>query len=180
LDLSVTQWINEAAGHNAVLDNLAVFTTTWGVPIMVALVLAQWWIGQPRPNARYQSLSAGAAFLLGLGAAQVILLFVHRSRPYDAGVTHLIVPPTTDWSFPSDHAIASMSIVWTYMLQRNMKWLAVFSAFALLICWSRVFVGMHYVSDVLGGAVLALASAVLVQWIYRPHHRLNRWLTSLF
>ena len=36
---------------------------------------------------------------------------MHRIRPYDAGLTHLIVAPSFDWSFPSDHATAAFAIV---------------------------------------------------------------------
>ena len=109
-----------------------------------------------------------------------MLLIIHRVRPYDAGVSHLIVPQTVDWSFPSDHAIASMSIVWTCLLLGSKKWAAIFFGFAALVCFSRIYVGMHYFSDILGGAAVALVAAFLVHWIYKPDSRLNRWLTSLF
>jgi hypothetical protein len=42
---------------------------------------------------------AGLAFIIGLGLNQIILLFVHRIRPYDAGVSHLIVSWSGDWPF---------------------------------------------------------------------------------
>lgn len=161
-------------------DAVFIFATTYGVPVMIALVVSHWWIANPRPQARYRSLCAGVSFLLGLGAAQVMLLFIHRTRPYDVGVSHLIVAETSDWSFPSDHAIASMSIVWTYVLLGSRKWAAVLLGLAALVCFSRIYVGMHYVSDILGGAAVALVAVMLVTWLYRPNQKLNGWLTGLF
>ena len=46
-------------------------------------------------------------FLLGLALNQVILVFVHRARPYDDGVTNLLIARSADFSFPSFH------IFWT-------------------------------------------------------------------
>ena len=73
-----------------------------------------------------------------------------------------------------------MSIVWTYLLLGSRKWAAIFLGLAAIVCLSRIYVGMHYVSDILGGAVVALAAALLVQRLNKPDDKLNRWLTGLF
>jgi undecaprenyl-diphosphatase len=39
----------------------------------------------------------------GLALNQLILRLIHRKRPYDTGVSHLIIAPSADWSFPSDY-----------------------------------------------------------------------------
>ncbi|MDE2385260.1 MAG: phosphatase PAP2 family protein [Alphaproteobacteria bacterium] len=180
MDLTITQWINNLSGAGGAMDLAMVAVTTYAVPVLILLVVAQWWLGQPRPLARHACIAAGASFLLGLGLAQVILLFVHRLRPYDAGVSHLIIEKTADWSFPSDHAIASTSIVFAWALNGMRRWLALFGALAAVICFSRIYVGMHYASDVLGGMGVALVAALLVKAVYKPDTRLDRWLTSWF
>ncbi len=180
MDNAITQAINGFAGNNAALDTFVIYVTKFGVPLLLVLVVAQWWLGKSRPTARYACVSAGASFALGLGLAQIMLLFIHRARPYDAGISHLIVPQTVDWSFPSDHAIASMSIVWTYLLLGLRKWAGIFFGIAAAVCLSRIYVGMHYASDILGGALVALIAAVIVQRFYKPASKLNLWLSSLF
>ncbi len=162
------------------IDAAALAITQFGVPLMVALVGLQWWLGKPRLQVRHACISAGVAFCLGLAAAQVLLLYYHRLRPYDAGVSHLILPPTVDWSFPSDHAIASSAIAMSWqMLRRDaLAWL--FVAMTFLICLSRVYVGMHYVSDVLGGLLFAMAAVLAVKAVYKPNSKLDQWLTSWF
>src|SRR5439155_6557953 len=103
MDNTLTDWINGAAGYSAVLDAAMIFATRFGVPLIVFAVAGQWWARDQRGLVRHAAVSAGLAFLLGLAINQVILLLVHRIRPYDAGLTHLLIVPSADWSFPSDH-----------------------------------------------------------------------------
>jgi len=51
---------------------------------------------------------------------------------------------------------------------------------AVLISLSRVYVGMHYVTDVLGGALTAAVAATFVAWLYRSDSGLNRKLVRIF
>jgi undecaprenyl-diphosphatase len=178
MDIQLTQLINSLAGQTPALDQVMVSVTTFGVPFMVLLVVLQWWGQRPRDAKRHACVAAGLSFLLGLALAQIMLLFIHRLRPYDAGVSHLIVPATVDWSFPSDHAIASLSIVFAFALQGLRRWTLIFLALAIVVCFSRVYVGMHYTSDILGGATVAMIAAFLVKQCYRPDTKLDRWITG--
>ena len=178
MDLTITQLINGLSGHNTTFDAVIIAVTRYGVPLMVVLVALQWWQGEPRPKARHVCIAAGASFLLGLGLAQLLLLFIHRARPYDVGISHLIIDKTVDWSFPSDHAIASTSIVFAWLMNGMRRWLWLFVTMAAVICFSRVYVGMHYATDILGGIVVALLAAAVVKLIYKPGTSFDRWLTS--
>ncbi len=180
MDVTITQLINNLSGQNFVADQFFILITKYGLPFLVIVVVAQWWLGTTRLEARQTALKAGLTFLLGLGLAQIMLLFIHRMRPYDAGISHPIVPSTVDWSFPSDHAIASFSIVFAYALsgfQRAAIWFFILATF---ICFSRIFVGMHYASDILGGAAVALVAAIAVHTLYPRGSKLDQWLVSLF
>jgi undecaprenyl-diphosphatase len=178
MDIQLTHWINSLAGQYPSLDQAMITATSFGVPFMVLLVILQWWGKRPRDYKRHTCVAAGLSFLLGLALAQIILLFIHRLRPYDAGVSHLIIAPTVDWSFPSDHAIASLSIVFAFALQGLRRWSVIFLVLALVVCFSRIYVGMHYVSDILGGAAVALLAAFIVKQFYRPKTKLDLLITS--
>ena len=89
MDQAVTQWINSLAGSDALLDAVMITATNLGVPLLVALIVAQWWSKIDRTHVRHACIAAALSFLIGLGLNQIILLFVHRIRPYDAGVSHL-------------------------------------------------------------------------------------------
>ncbi len=138
MDQAITQWINSLASSTALLDSVMIMATTVGVPLLVALVVAQWWSKIDRTHVRHTCIAAGLSFLIGLGLNQIILLFVHRVRPYDAGVSHLIVSKSPDWSFPSDHATASIAIVAAFALHGLPRRTLLFGLLALLICWSRL------------------------------------------
>lgn len=179
MDNTLTQWINASAGASPLFDSVALAITKFGVPAMIVAVVAQWWLAMDRQRVRHAAVSAGLSFLLGLAVNQAILLFVHRVRPYDAGVSHLLIAYSADWSFPSDHATAAFSIVFAFMLCGLGSRACAFAAAALLVCWSRVYVGTHYVSDVVGGAATGLLAAAIVRLGYRRGTRLDRMLTSI-
>lgn len=181
MDVTVTQAINQLSGKNPFMDSLFIAVSAYGIPVLVAAVALQWWRKDERPTIRHTLLSAGFSFLLGLGLNQLVLLVAARVRPYDAGVTHLIIAPSADPSFPSDHAMAAMAIAAAFLLSRYLRpqgWLLLFAA--IIISFSRVFVGIHYVTDVLGGALIGVLAALAVRLAYKPESRVNRFLTSIF
>jgi undecaprenyl-diphosphatase len=178
-DQAVTRWINSLAGSNALLDSVMIMATEGGVPLLVALVAVQWWSRIDRAHIRHACIVAGLSFLIGLGLNQIILLFVHRLRPYDSGVSHLIIAKSADWSFPSDHATASIAIVGAFALQGLPGRTLLFGLLAFAVCWSRVFVGTHYVTDILGGGVTGMVAAMLVSGFYREGSRLDRFATGI-
>ena len=179
MDQALTQWVNSVARSNALLDSVMIAASKFGVPLLVALVVAQWWSKIDRTHIRHTCIAAGLSFLIGLGLNQIILLFVHRVRPYDAGVSHLIISKSPDWSFPSDHATASIAIVAAFALRGLPRRTLLFGLLALLICWSRIFVGTHYLTDVLGGGLTGVVAAMLAWVFYREGSRLNRLATGI-
>jgi undecaprenyl-diphosphatase len=117
--------------------------------------------------------------LLGLALNQAILLFVQRVRPYDEGITRLLIPPSSDPSFPSDHATAAFAIAAVFLLHRFRGGAALLLA-AVVISVSRIYIGTHYVSDVVGGALTGALAVGMVWWMYREGTRVDRFLTGIF
>ena len=179
LDVSVTSWINGFAGQIRPVDSLMIFITQAGVPLLVVAVVATWWIGGSIRSERHVAIACGLSFLLGLALNQAILLCVHRIRPYDVGVTHLLIAPSADSSFPSDHATATFAIFFGFLFNARHRKALYFFFGALLVVFSRVYVGIHYVSDILGGIGTAFLAAGLVRVAYREGTRLDRWATEI-
>lgn len=179
LDAQVTGWTNTLPGHSYLIDLFMVSVTEVGVPLLVLAVIASWWWGGGVRAERHVAVACSLSFLLGLALNQVILLLVHRIRPYDAGVSHLLIARSADPSFPSDHATASFAIVFSYLFSARIRKALLFFAGALLVVFSRVYVGTHYVGDILGGVATALVAAGLVQTAYREGTRIDRWVTGI-
>ena len=179
MDQIVTRWINAPAGSSPLLDHVMIAASQFGVPLLVLLVVLQWWSTDERPRVRHTCVAAALSFLGGLALNQIVLLFVHRVRPYDAGVTHLIISRSGDWSFPSDHATATIAIAAAFLFHGWRKRALGLFVGALVICVSRIYVGTHYLTDVLGGAATGIIAAGAVRWLYWEGTWADRILTSI-
>ncbi len=166
LDVAATHGINGWAGQSPLIEHLMVWTSAIGVPLLVVAVALQWWQGDDKPHTRHVLLATGFSFLLGLALNQIILLFVQRIRPYDVGLTHLLIERSADFSFPSDHATATFAVAAAFLIHRMPRRGILFLAAAMLMIFSRVYVGTHYASDVLGGALTGVVAAGFVRSTY--------------
>jgi undecaprenyl-diphosphatase len=179
LDILATSWVNSLAGAWKPLDVAFVAVTTAGVPLVVLAVALQWWPRADRSSERHVAIACGLSFLVGLALNQLILLFADRLRPYDAGVTHLLIAPSLDPSFPSDHSTAVFSIAFAYLLHKRWLRAVVFIVAGSFVVFSRVYVGTHYVGDILGGMLTAFIAASIVRTAYPQGTTIDRWVTSI-
>jgi len=178
-DNGITRAINGLAGLSVPIDMILISISTYAVPMMVLAVALQWWPKHDDRELRHRVVAAGLSFVLALLINQLILLFLHRVRPYDAGVTHLLVAPSADPSFPSDHAAAAFAIACSFLHVKTMARGVIFIVLAILIAFSRVYVGIHFMSDIVGGAFIGLISTVTVSSFYLKGSRLDRLLTNI-
>ena len=178
-DDDLTRFINALAGKNATSDFWLIHASTWGVPFLILMVAAQWWLGSDRRANRHVLIATGLSFGLALTFNQVILLFIHRARPYDAGITRLLIDKTSDPSFPSDHATATAAIAAAFIFHGAPSRGMIFAAAATVISFTRVYIGTHYVSDVVGGAVTGILAAWLIVRLYEPGTKFDKALTGI-
>jgi undecaprenyl-diphosphatase len=141
-----------AGGHPALITAARVVTTLGEhiVLIIAAIILALWlwWAGRGR-----MGVTLLALIMTGRILAELQKLWIVRARP--TLEPHLVVVNT--WSFPSGHATNSMIFYLTLALaftgRTRWRWIAAGSAIllSLLIGTSRVMLGVHWPSDVIGG-----------------------------
>jgi|BarGraNGADG00312_2_1021985.scaffolds.fasta_scaffold04194_3 membrane-associated phospholipid phosphatase len=126
---------------------------------------------------------AGALVVVVTGAgwvaAAVGKLFVHRSRP-PGGVLQALVSETGIDSYPSGHTafaagLLSSAVLITYIFGRSAIRTAVLGLPGLVVVGvSRLYLGVHYVADVLGSCLVACASTLLLIGTYNAVRRLLR------
>ncbi len=179
LDVYLTQAINGLSGRSDIADFIMIWASGAGIPLMVSAVAAQWWRRERRPHVRHALVATGLSFLLGELLNQVIGTPIDRVRPFVAGVSHLMMSPSADFSFPSDHATAGVAIAAAFFLHRMFRTGMLFGSAALPVCISRVYVGEHYLSDVLGGAATAWLAALAVRYAYPEGTTLDRRITRI-
>ncbi len=97
-----------------------------------------------------------AAFIARFVFVEVIRLFVHRLRPFVANPHIHALLSESSYSFPSGHAAFFFALA-TAVYVHNKSASVWFFLAALLIGMARVAAGVHYPSDILGGAVLGVA-----------------------
>lgn len=163
IDVLLTRYVNSPAGHHPFVDSLMIVATNVTIPAMVLVIALRWWSRSGRDEQRNLAIEAGLTFVVGLLINQAVLLVVTRIRPYELGITHLIVMPSADPSFPSDHATGAFAIVTALWLNQHARRAILFAIPAALLMLSRVYVGTHYISDVIGGVGTAIAAGILVR-----------------
>jgi undecaprenyl-diphosphatase len=106
-------------------------------------------------------LSAG----LALAIAKIISELVDRARPFvaDPHGVHLFAAHAPDPGFPSDHATAAFAIAVAILLRKR-GWGIFALAAATVLSVGRVALGVHYPSDVLAGAAVGAAAALVLWW----------------
>lgn len=166
-DTTLFRAVNDFAGRTQGLDMLGVFAAVILLPLMVALVvLASLTIKRLREEHFWElPLRALVAGGVALAVREVVGVLVGRARPFAAlaDVQPLIEMNSTHDSFPSGHAAAAFAIalvVWKH----DRDWGAAFLILAALVALSRVFVGVHYPSDIVAGALLGWGAAAAVHW----------------
>ena len=99
-----------------------------------------------------------------------------NNEPELRGLARILIQPA-DFSFFSGHASFSFALTTAVVLflKEQYKWIYVFYAWALLIAFSRVYVGVHYPGDVVTGALAGTLLAFLFyqafQYISKPYKR---------
>ncbi|MFJ1755555.1 phosphatase PAP2 family protein [Kitasatospora sp. NPDC088134] len=167
-DLGLLKAVNSlAADAPAWLDSLVAWTAEYGILLgLAALGLTAWLVARRRPDAPVAVASvlwAPLAVALAELANLPISRIVDRPRPFvDHPEIDVLVPGKEDTlSFVSDHSAMSMGIAVALFLV-NRKLGAAAGALALLQGFCRLFVGVHYPTDVLGGYALATAVVLLL------------------
>lgn len=167
-DLPILEWI-AANLYCPLLDVLMPLITLLGdagifwIAVAVLLLFI--------PKYRKIGLSMGAALAIGLLLCNVTLKpLVQRIRPYDYQLQHfgksisLLIPAQHDFSFPSGHTIASFEAA-TVLLIHNRKMGIPAMILAVLIAFSRLYLYVHYPTDVLASVILGIGIAFLGSWL---------------
>ena len=167
-DLPILRWIASNL-HSAFGDAVMPIVTLLGDAGIFWIAMAA--ILLFIPKTRKIGLGMGAALLMGLLICNVTLKpLVARIRPCDYELQHfqtqipLLVEGLHDFSFPSGHTIASFEAA-TVILLYNKKWGIAAMVLAALIAFSRLYLYVHYPTDVLASVVLGIGIAFLGKFL---------------
>lgn len=164
MDQAIVYALQSLVGRSWFLDAAGIFLASVLIWLEAAGVVAFWLVDRRRRLLAIVAalVSAGLAWYVNQG----IGLVWFRPRPFAdlPGVHELIAKSALDKSFPSDHAATAFALAFAVLLV-NRRWGTVFLAAAALICLGRLYVGVHYPTDVLAGAAVGIVCALSVHFL---------------
>lgn len=159
LDFSILDAIQESL-RTVWLDTVVPYLTMLGDAGLIWILLTV--ILLCIPGKRKIGLTMAAGLVVDLILCNGLLKpLVARIRPYDLhpGITLLIKAPT-DYSFPSGHTSASFTAVFALVFRKDRLWIPAL-VLALVIAFTRLYLYVHYPSDVFCGILVGLLSGWL-------------------
>lgn len=156
-DASILLWLQDHV--RGPLDGVMTVITHLGDKglLWIAVTLALLFI----PRTRKTGFTSTIAMVIGLIVANLILKnWIARVRPY---VTieglQLMIEVQKDFSFPSGHSTNSFACAWVLFRTMDKKFGIPALILAILIAFSRLYVGVHYPTDVIAGVVIGICAA---------------------
>jgi undecaprenyl-diphosphatase len=187
-DETLFHWINGLGGHVAAIDGFfSGIADDYFMIVAMCLVLVGMWFGTRKSEERELNQVSVLKAMASLGIASGLVslanvIFVgankypstliheifNRPRPFDpsSGLdVNLLFYKPTDPSFPSNLAavVFGLALVVWLMNRRAGTWLLIMATVA---CFARVYVGIHYPSDILGGAAFGVVGVALTYFLF--------------
>ena len=161
LDTQIFFLLNNLAGQSHLLDGVIKFFASDLAYILIALfILLVAFSKHPLKKKAEVFIVVGVSSIIArFGVAELIRFFYHRPRPFVTLHVHQLVTDSS-WSFPSGHATFFFAMAMAIYLY-DKKWGIGFFVAAALISVARVAAGVHYPSDILGGALIGALVAYL-------------------
>jgi undecaprenyl-diphosphatase len=147
--------INDWAGHVAAVDTVMKLAATDLIYLVLPLAFALWFL----PGGSAERALRQRVWLAIM--ISVIAQLYSDARPFVSRTdTRLLISHAADNGFPSEHATVSFAVAGTLIWwRRSIGFLAIF--LASLIGFARVFVGVHWPSDVAAGAAIGIVTGAL-------------------
>lgn len=160
-------WLKETCAH-PVMDKLMICISALGDKGILWIALGVLFLLLGRKERIWRKRGWLLLFSLTANALVCNVLlkpWVNRTRPYDLLGYDILIPPVGDASFPSGHTAASFAAA-TAIYAMNRKWGIAAYIFAAVMGFSRLYLGVHFPTDVVCGAILGTIMANFVVRLY--------------
>jgi undecaprenyl-diphosphatase len=155
VDITLLNWLHShLIPHSVPVLQVISDTTTWASISMVFIVLVMSFVKRSKPL-RMQVLLLVTVLLLVLGVTQGLKALIDRDRPFTTYPYIEKLSSGGDSSFPSGHTLEAFAMAAALsLLYPRKKIIIPVYAWAILVAYSRMALGVHYPSDVLAGIVI--------------------------
>jgi undecaprenyl-diphosphatase len=164
-DEEVFLWINHWVGTFPLFDRvIELVVSDYLIPVVFSLALLGLWLGWRGQAMRERHQRGVMLAAIGVGVANVVVklanLFYFRHRPFDDLEVQLLFYQPTDSSFPSNPIAISFAMA-TGVWMVNRKIGTAMYVIASFYGFSRIYAGVFYPLDVVGGALIGTGATYL-------------------
>ena len=154
--------INSLANHSHILDIFIVVLGEFMPYLFIAIEVYLYFFA----SRQKESVLAFEAMLIGLGINQIIGLFYFHNRPFMDHLGVLLHKHLSDNSFPSDHTTFMLSIAFSLLFYAKSRVVGAYLLiFGIIGGFARVYEGVHYPFDIVGGIITGLVGAIIIYTI---------------
>ena len=161
IDVFILEFVN-LSYHNFILDNLSLIISNMGLIyfwVIISIVLYLFGDKKGKSIAKKMIVVLVVTTIL----TQLIKIIVMRPRPYTELSNLILLDLGTDYSFPSGHTSTSTAMAYVLSCEYE-RWILML--IPVIVGFSRLYIGVHYPSDVLGGFLLGLVIAYMVEYFF--------------
>lgn len=166
LDIQIFHLLNNLAGQSKFFDWIIIFVADYSQYLLAAVFLLllfySTWSGKEK--IKIFLVTALSMIISRFGIVELIRYLYHRPRPFVAYSVNQLVS-NGSYSFPSGHAALFFAMAMAIYFY-NKKWGIWFFIAAILMGISRVIAGVHYPTDILGGAAIGVIIACAIFYIF--------------
>lgn len=175
IDIDILESLN--CDYNCHVDNImiGISNTSYYLDIAVPVSIGITGLAKHDKDLFYKSVEMGAAAFVNAVVTHSMKKIIDRDRPYESYPDLVIAKSSSgSASFPSGHTSACFTTATTLSLNFP-KWYVIVPSYlwATTVGYSRMYLGVHYPSDVLAGALIGSGSAYLT-------YRVNKWLQKKY
>ncbi len=150
--------INQLSGRYSPIDLLMIFISNKSRYVFIFVLVVMF-----LRNDSYKKASSNAMISAGISLIihSFIKLFYFKPRPFMKRRVGILIPSKMDSSFPSKHTLLAFAVSTSILFYQRVLGLIMW-ILSVLTGFSRVWVGHHYPSDIIGSAVIATITSLIV------------------